>query len=160
MPSILVHRTNCRWSSIRYIGNVLQKNGQDVYSPTNDVKKYAWNSHSTQYLVTLLTDDIIASPSLFSVGNSVQQAVNKLSATRHWHLPTALAAKLMRSVVSVHPSVGFHSSFRTNWLLTLIFNFCVRMGHDRSSPGDRSQGHRSRSKVDANACAMLIAWWP
>jgi len=38
-----------------------------------------------------------------------------------------------------------HSSFSTNWPLTLIF--CMHMSHDHSSPGIACQGHSSSSRV-------------
>jgi len=48
------------------------------------------------------------------------------------------------AIASVRLSVCFHSVFRTNWPLTL--NSCMWIGHDHSSQGIESQGHRSRSK--------------
>ena len=50
----------------------------------------------------------------------------------------------MQSALSVYPSVCFHSVFRTDWSLTLIFCMCV--AHDHSSPWAEGQDHRSRSK--------------
>ena len=52
-----------------------------------------------------------------------------------YHVPTIVTSS----------SVCCHHSFWTNWHSTFIFCTCV--GHDHSSPGIESQGHRSRSKV-------------
>ena len=64
--------------------------------------------------------------------------------------PTALAGKIMQSVMSVRQFVCLDSTFWTNWFLTLIF--CMHIGHDHSSPGIESQGHVSRSTVRAGDC--------
>jgi len=59
-------------------------------------------------------------------------------------LPTQLAGKVLRSIVSVRPF-----SFYLLNQLTLDLDFCICVGHDHSSPGIESQGHRSRSKISA-----------
>ena len=53
-----------------------------------------------------------------------------------------LCGRVMRSVVSVRLSV-----FSTLYLLNQLTSFSLCVGHDRSSLGIESQGHRSRSRV-------------
>jgi len=54
----------------------------------------------------------------------------------------------------VRPSARLCSIFWTNWLYNLMFCLCT--GHDHSSSGCDSQGHKSCSKVNANsACGIL-----
>jgi len=46
----------------------------------------------------------------------------------------------MRPAVSVRQPLSFDSYLLNQ--LTATLNFCMCMGHDHSSPGIRSQGHR------------------
>jgi len=56
-------------------------------------------------------------------------------------------AKVKQSLASVCPSVCFHSVIWTDWQLFELEYCFVSVGHDHSSPGIESQGHRSRLKV-------------
>jgi len=59
-------------------------------------------------------------------------------------LPTSLARQVMQSTPSVYPYVCFHSTFRTDWPLALIFCMCV--GHYRGLHGIETERSRSRSR--------------
>jgi len=48
---------------------------------------------------------------------------------------SALAEKVMRSVMSVLPSVCFYYI-----VVTFYFGFCAGIGHEHSSPDNESQG--------------------
>jgi len=79
------------------------------------------------------------------------------SAPGHHSSPTALAGKIMQSVMSVRPFVSippFELTDRWHW-----FYVCTRMGRDHNIlPEIESQGHRSRSKVNANCiCATRVS---
>jgi len=58
-------------------------------------------------------------------------------------LPTALAREIIQLHPSFCPSVCFHSIFRADWPLALIFCTCV--GHYHGSHGIETEGHKSRS---------------
>jgi len=52
----------------------------------------------------------------------------------------------------VRPSDCFHSHFNQ---LVSDLDFCTCTGHDRSSPGTESQGHRSRWEVSAKNVSTM-----
>jgi len=62
----------------------------------------------------------------FAAVGSVQNSQNVCMSVC---LPTAIAREVMQSPPSVCPSVCFHSIFRTDWLLALIFCVCVDHYH-------------------------------
>ena len=64
---------------------------------------------------------------------------------------TNVAEKILQSVMSIRPSV-FTLSFKPTDLFWSWFLLVV--GHDCSSPGIETEGHRSRSKVDAEMCVL------